>query len=164
VAPTAQEVYAQPVHEQPTVYEQPQFPQTVYDGARATGHPVYEQPQPAAQGQPTTQINQTFVTHQPQQVPMPMYSAGDRKNPGVAAILSFFYAGLGQIYNGQLLKGIGFMVVYALSIASILIVIGFILVPLVWVIGIYDAYHTAKSYNEKQIQNEMAYHASLARR
>ena len=28
------------------------------------------------------------------------------KNPGLAAVLSFFYCGLGQIYNGQIGKGI----------------------------------------------------------
>jgi len=162
--PAEQHVYAQPVYEQPTVYEQPQFPQSVYEEARATGHPVYEQPQPAARGQPTTQINQTFVTHQPQQVPMPMYSGGDRKNPGVAAILSFFWAGLGQIYNGQLLKGFGFIILYAFSVILIFAAIGLILVPIVWIIGIWDAYSTAKSYNERQLQNEMAYQASLMRR
>lgn len=162
--PAERPVYAQPVPGQPTVYGQPQAPQTLYEEARATGHPVYEQPQPAAQGQPTTQINQTFVTHQPQQVPMPMYSAGDRKNPGVAAILSFFWAGLGQIYNGQLAKGIGFIVLYAFSVLLLFVGIGLILVPLVWIIGIWDAYSSAKSYNERQLQNEMAYQASLMRR
>ena len=34
------------------------------------------------------------------------------KNPGLAAVLSFFYMGLGQIYNGQISKGIIFIVVY----------------------------------------------------
>jgi len=162
--PAERQVYAQPVPEQPTVYEQAQAPQTLYEEARATGHPVYEQPQPAARGQPTTQINQTFVTHQPQQVPMPMYSAGERKNPGVAAILSFFWAGLGQIYNGQLAKGIGFIVLYAFSVLLIFVLIGFIIAPIVWIIGIWDAYSTAKSYNERQLQNEMAYQASIMRR
>jgi TM2 domain-containing membrane protein YozV len=29
------------------------------------------------------------------------------KNPGLAAVLSFFISGLGQIYNGQIAKGVG---------------------------------------------------------
>ena len=37
------------------------------------------------------------------------------KNPGVAAVLSFFYCGLGQIYNGQILKGIIMLVAYTIS-------------------------------------------------
>lgn len=91
---------------------------------------------------------------------MPVYMA-DRKNPGVAAVLSFFWAGLGQIYNGQLAKGIGFIVLYAVCVLLIFVVIGFILVPIVWIIGIWDAYNTAKQYNERQLQNERLYHDSL---
>ena len=34
------------------------------------------------------------------------------KSPGVAAVLSFFWAGLGQIYNGEIGKGILFMILY----------------------------------------------------
>jgi TM2 domain-containing membrane protein YozV len=37
-----------------------------------------------------------------------------KKNPGVAAVLSFLWPGLGQIYNGQIGKGIGIMVALAL--------------------------------------------------
>jgi TM2 domain-containing membrane protein YozV len=43
-----------------------------------------------------------------------------KKNPGVAAILSFFWPGLGQIYNGQIAKGIGIM--FALAILAIITV------------------------------------------
>jgi TM2 domain-containing membrane protein YozV len=43
-----------------------------------------------------------------------------KKNPGVAAILSFFWPGLGQIYNGQIAKGIGIM--FALAILATFIV------------------------------------------
>ena len=32
-------------------------------------------------------------------------------NPGVAAVCSFFFTGLGQIYNGELFKGIILMVI-----------------------------------------------------
>ena len=28
------------------------------------------------------------------------------KNAGIAAVLSFFISGLGQIYNGQIIKGL----------------------------------------------------------
>jgi TM2 domain-containing membrane protein YozV len=43
-----------------------------------------------------------------------------KKNPGVAVILSFFWPGLGQIYNGQITKGIGIM--FALAILFTFIV------------------------------------------
>ncbi len=35
------------------------------------------------------------------------------KNPTIATLLSFFWTGLGQIYNGQILKGVFFMICYA---------------------------------------------------
>jgi hypothetical protein len=38
------------------------------------------------------------------------------KNPTVATLLSFFFMGLGQFYNGQIAKGILFIVMYAISI------------------------------------------------
>ncbi|MGA7075579.1 MAG: hypothetical protein WBZ42_03400 [Halobacteriota archaeon] len=79
---------------------------------------------------------------------MPVF-VPDRKNPGVAAVLSFFWAGLGQIYNGQLLKGIGFMVLYAFSVLLCFVLIGLIILPIVWIVGMWDAYHTAQAYNER---------------
>jgi len=37
------------------------------------------------------------------------------KNPGLAAVASFFFAGLGQIYNGEIGKGVLLMVVQVLT-------------------------------------------------
>jgi TM2 domain-containing membrane protein YozV len=41
------------------------------------------------------------------------------RSPGVAAILSFFIPGLGQIYNGQLTDGIGAMVCIGIFLVMI---------------------------------------------
>lgn len=47
-------------------------------------------------------------------------------NPRVAAVLSFIFSGLGQIYNGQIKKG---LLIIAFSTASLLaIIIGAILI------------------------------------
>ena len=69
------------------------------------------------------------------------------KNPGLAAVLSFFYMGLGQIYNGQIAKGILFIVVYSISILLMLILIGFITTPILFIYGMYDAYKSAEKIN-----------------
>ena len=69
------------------------------------------------------------------------------KNPGLAAILSFFITGLGQIYNGQIAKGIGLLIAGAISAGLCAVVIGFILLHIVWIYGIYDAYKTAERIN-----------------
>lgn len=70
------------------------------------------------------------------------------KNSGLAAILSFFYTGLGQIYNGQIGKGLAMIVAYLISWFLMFVVIGFITTPILWVWGIYDAYKSAEKINE----------------
>ena len=94
----------------------------------------------------------------------------DIKDPGWAAVLSFVFNGLGQLYNGQLKKGlwiIFFSVVSMLVFVMGAVILGFWLVGrvffagqliagaalfiaglvLICIIGIYsivDAYHTAQ--------------------
>lgn len=59
-------------------------------------------------------------------------------HPGIAAVLSFIFNGLGQLYNGQIAKG---LVIIFLSSVSMLIfimgavLIGFWLVGKVWFLG-----------------------------
>lgn len=71
------------------------------------------------------------------------------KNPAIATILSFFFAGLGQIYNGEIGKGIVFIVLYGISFALMLIVIGFITTPILWIWGMVDANKSAKRINQQ---------------
>ena len=69
------------------------------------------------------------------------------KNPGIAAVLSFFWMGLGQIYNGQIAKGIAFIVAYAISWILTAVLIGFITTPILFIYGMYDAYRSAVKVN-----------------
>ena len=69
------------------------------------------------------------------------------KSPGLAAVLSFFWAGLGQIYNGEITKGIVLIVAYVVSCVLIALVIGFITTPILWIYGMVDAYRTAEKFN-----------------
>lgn len=71
----------------------------------------------------------------------------EQKNPGIAAVLSALWVGLGQIYNGEIGKGILLMVVYAISAFLIVLIIGFVTTPILWVYGVYDAYNSAKKIN-----------------
>lgn len=76
-------------------------------------------------------------------------------NPIVAAILSFFIPGLGQLYGGRLMRGVVIFLCMLLSgsiigvlsmftpygfVASLLILLPFIF----WLWNIYDAYTLAK--------------------
>jgi TM2 domain-containing membrane protein YozV len=69
------------------------------------------------------------------------------KNPGVAAVLSFFFMGLGQFYNGQFAKGFLFLILYGVSIGLMFVVIGFITTPILWIWGMVDAYKRAEASN-----------------
>jgi TM2 domain-containing membrane protein YozV len=76
--------------------------------------------------------------HMPNQLPI-FY-----KNPSIATILSFFWMGLGQIYNGQIGKGVAFMVSYVISWLLMFIIIGFVTTPVLWIWGMVDANNSAK--------------------
>lgn len=69
------------------------------------------------------------------------------KNPGVAAVLSALIPGVGQIYNGEIGKGVMFMIIQAVNAFLTLIVIGFITGFAVWVWGVVDAYKGAEKFN-----------------
>ena len=71
------------------------------------------------------------------------------KNPGFAAGLSFFIPGLGQIYNGQIMKGILFIILASVFGFLTIVLIGYVLYPLFWIYNIYDAYNTAREINER---------------
>jgi TM2 domain-containing membrane protein YozV/Tfp pilus assembly protein PilE len=57
----------------------------------------------------------------------------EERSPTLAAILSFVIAGTGQFYNGQIGKGIFFFFT------------SWLIIP--WIIGMFDAYRTAKKIN-----------------
>ncbi len=57
-----------------------------------------------------------------------------QRSPALAAILSFIIAGCGQLYNGQLGKGLTILFT------------SWLVIP--WVYGIFDAYKTATKINE----------------
>ena len=76
----------------------------------------------------------------------------ERKSEGLAAVLSFLFVGLGQIYNDEIGKGILFIIVGVIAVLTLFILIGFILYPLFWIYNIYDAYNTAKGINAGRIR------------
>lgn len=92
----------------------------------------------------------------------PVRKLNDHKNPGLAAVLSFLLTGLGQIYNGQIIKGVMFIIIYlfvgVLAFTSSLIIIFSrelawheAIFPIGWLIfwtyGMYDARNIAKKIN-----------------
>jgi TM2 domain-containing membrane protein YozV len=74
------------------------------------------------------------------------------KNPGIAAVLSFFFVGLGQIYNGQIGKGVAYMIIgfVCVVIGIATLGVGFILYAIFWIYTIVDAYKSAEKINRRQ--------------
>ncbi|WNY24348.1 hypothetical protein MmiHf6_16790 [Methanimicrococcus hongohii] len=73
-------------------------------------------------------------------------AAADPKSPFLAVILSFFWTGLGQLYNGKFLKGILFQI-------GIIIGFIFLIIPgiIVWIVGLWDAYNDSEKMNRGEI-------------
>lgn len=77
------------------------------------------------------------------------------KSAGLAAVLSFLIQGLGQIYNGQILKGLILVVIQAINIALTNVLIGFIFFPIVLIYAVYDAYRGAEKVNRRRAGREL---------
>lgn len=71
------------------------------------------------------------------------------RSPILAAILSLILSGLGQIYNGQVTKGVIFIVVQLVNAALTAVLIGWILMPIVGLWATIDAYLVARRSNER---------------
>jgi TM2 domain-containing membrane protein YozV len=73
----------------------------------------------------------------------------EKKDPTIAALLSFVWCGAGHVYLGQLDKGV--MLAVAFFILLIVGVMTLICLPLpiaIWVYGIYDAHRLAQASGE----------------
>ncbi|MCB0128919.1 MAG: hypothetical protein KDE58_41925 [Caldilineaceae bacterium] len=78
------------------------------------------------------------------------------KNPTLAAILSVLINGLGQIYNGQVGKGILIIGIQIINALLTSIFIGFFTGAIVYIWSVYDAYTVAKQFNEQNQQQFLA--------
>ena len=63
-------------------------------------------------------------------------------------ILSLIVVGLGQIYNGQTVKGI---IIFVAAVILGLTGIGLIFSFIIWLYAMYDAYTTAQRINDGEI-------------
>ncbi len=68
------------------------------------------------------------------------------KNPYLALCCSFFMPGLGQVYNGSVARGIGFL--FATMIGFVFLVIPGVII---WIFGIRDAYMVAEKMNDAEL-------------
>ncbi len=76
-------------------------------------------------------------------------SGAPEHSPGLAAVLSLVLSGVGQIYNGQILKGVAFIVAQLVNFALTAILIGWVPLVVVWVWAIWDAHRVARRIQAK---------------
>lgn len=74
--------------------------------------------------------------------------AMNHKSPGMAMVLSLLFTGAGQVYCGKVGRGIAFFLAAVFSAVLILAVIGLILLPIIWIWAMVDAYQLAIRQNQ----------------
>lgn len=78
------------------------------------------------------------------------------RNPGIAGLISLFVPGGGQIYNGEIGKGLLMMFLAGLSFFLVFIVVGLFTGPVVWIWSIFDARNSAIRLNESEAKKVVA--------
>ena len=112
--------------------------------------PSYEPPASAPPPPPPTYQPPAGAPPPQQQFQAPVggYSTGlSSKNPAISLLISFIVPGVGTIINGETGKGIAILIGYIVSLFLIIVLIGILLAPAVWIYGMYDAYQGAKKFN-----------------
>jgi len=73
----------------------------------------------------------------------------DGRNPLVAVLLSAVFPGLGHVYAREVEMGLFFAVSFVLSLLSLFVLVGFLLVPAIWLYAAYDAAKTAQRRDDE---------------
>jgi TM2 domain-containing membrane protein YozV len=72
-----------------------------------------------------------------------------RKSPMIAALLSCIIPGLGQVYAGDLFRGLAIIAVLGFSFCLMALIIGFFTFFGTWVFAVADAYNMVKKQNDE---------------
>lgn len=108
-------------------------------------------PSPMVPGQPPVHLRQPPSAPAPPPLPethFPEQSSALR--PWLAAVLSLV-CGLGQLYNGQAVKGMVLIILGTAALFSFRLAVGKILLPLLWSYAIIDAYIVARRLRRDEI-------------
>jgi TM2 domain-containing membrane protein YozV len=76
-----------------------------------------------------------------------MQPGASSRNPAASLLASLLIPGLGTIINGETGKGVLILAGWITSWVLVLFTVGVILVPAVWIYGMYDAFQGARRYN-----------------
>jgi TM2 domain-containing membrane protein YozV len=160
-APVSSAPYPSSVPMQPSPYAPPPS----YANAATVvphSHPAAAyapQPSPYAYApQPIQVVVQNQIQAPPVMYPAPYMMPGyppvpyvRRKDPGVAVLCSFFFPGAGQLYNGQVGKGLAFIVATIVNFFLLFVGIGFLTGLATWIWGMIDAHGSAERINRGEL-------------
>jgi len=126
-------------------------PQQVPPPAGYPPYPQYQQPYPAQYPPPYPM--QPGYPQAPGYPPAyaPYGPMPGEKSAGVSLLLSFILTGLGQMYNGEMMKGLMLLLVsiglLVFNVFFFWLCFGLIISLVLWIYGMYDAYTRAEEYN-----------------
>ncbi len=72
------------------------------------------------------------------------------KSSGLAAVLSLFFPGVGQIYNGRFLSGVLWLLAAGFNWLLTVILIGYLTGPILHLLSAYSAYRQAEKINKSR--------------
>lgn len=87
------------------------------------------------------------AAHAPDESARPAQLQVVPKNPAVALIVSVFLPGVGSMISGQTSIGTLILISYIVGWILTLFIVGFIVVPAVWIWGLVHAYQSAQRWN-----------------
>lgn len=129
-------------------YQQPQ--QQPYQGQWPPPQQQQPQYQPQYQQQPQYQVQPYQQPYPPQSPYAPPGMTIAPKSPGVALLISFFLPGVGSMYAGSVGLGVIILVLWLISVATVFILIGWILAPACWIWGMIAACMNAQRWNRER--------------
>jgi TM2 domain-containing membrane protein YozV len=103
----------------------------------------------SANGGTVVQVTNNIPTPNLAQAALLLNGEAAAKSPGIALLLSLLICGVGQMYNGQVAKGVLMLLG---SLLAWLILLGWV----IWIWSMVDAYQTAKQMNLRYQQRILA--------
>ena len=106
--------------------------------------------QPSAQAPPQYQAQPQYQSQPysaPPQYGQPVYATVPLKSAGLAAVLALIIPGLGHIYLGKIGDGIVYLVLSVVLGALFFLIVPLIILLILWIWQIFDAYNKANQYN-----------------
>ena len=70
-----------------------------------------------------------------------------QRSPAIAVALAFLIPGLGHMYAGEWVWGFIFLIMGSIAALSTIVLIGFILYPIVWILGMIGGARAVERYN-----------------